>query len=156
MRRITKIAGVVATTMWDRSWANELNGCFWDAAEKIDAIAKRPAGRRGSYGSVEALSELWNDAGLTDIEVTGLTIPCQFSSFGELWQRYLTGEGPPGAYMAGFSADRCEALRRAMRQNVLGDGPDGPFTLKAQSVGGARCRALKMRTGRRTKDILNF
>ena len=29
--------------------------------------------------------------------------------------------------------DRREALRRAMRQNVLGDGPDGPFTLQAKA-----------------------
>ena len=32
MRRVTKTAGVVATTMWDRSRDNELDGCFWDAA----------------------------------------------------------------------------------------------------------------------------
>lgn len=58
---------------------------------------------------------------------------CQFSSFDELWQRYLTGEGPPGPYMAGLSTDRRETLKRAMRQNVLGDGPDGPFTLQAKA-----------------------
>ena len=72
-------------------------------------------------------------------------MPCQFSSFDELWQRYLTGEGPSGAYMAGLSADRREALRRVIRQNVLGDGPDGPFTLTAKSMGGAWNRALRSR-----------
>ena len=36
MRRVTKAAGIVATTMWDRSRANELYGCFWDAVEAID------------------------------------------------------------------------------------------------------------------------
>ena len=116
MRRITKIAGVVATTMWDRSRANELYGCFWDAAEAIEPTAKRPSARRGSYGSAEALSDLWKGAGLTHIEVTDLTMRCQFSSFDELWQRYLTGEGPPGPYMAGLSTDRRETLKRAMRK----------------------------------------
>ena len=133
MRRVTKTAGVVATTMWDRSRANELNSCFWDAAEAIDATAIRPAGRRGSYGSAEALSDLWKGAGLTDIHVTDLTIACQFSSFDELWQRYLTGEGPPGAYMVGLSADRREALRQRLRQDVLRGGTDGPFTLQAKA-----------------------
>jgi ubiquinone/menaquinone biosynthesis C-methylase UbiE len=33
MRRVSKAAGVVATAMWDRSPANELYGCFWDAVE---------------------------------------------------------------------------------------------------------------------------
>ncbi len=133
MRRVTKTAGVVATTMWDRSRANELDGCFWDAAEAIDPTAKRSAWRRGSYGSAEALSELWNRAGLTDIEVTDLTISCQFSSFDDLWQRYLTGEGPTGAYMEGLSANRREAVKQRLRQDVLRGGADGPFALAAKA-----------------------
>jgi SAM-dependent methyltransferase len=133
MRRVTKTAGVVATTMWDRSRDNELYGCFWDAAEAIDPTAKRPFSRQGSYGSAEALSQLWNGAGLTDIEVTDLSMLCQFSSFNELWQRCLNGEGPPGVYMERLSANRRESLRRMMRQNVLGDGPDQPFRLKAKA-----------------------
>ena len=76
---------------------------------------------------------LWKGAGLTHIEVTDLTMRCQFSSFDELWQRYLTGEGPPGPYMADLSTDRRETLKRAMRQNVLSDGPDGPFALNAKA-----------------------
>jgi ubiquinone/menaquinone biosynthesis C-methylase UbiE len=133
MRRVTKAAGVVATTMWDRSPANELYGCFWDAVEAIDTIAKRPFGRQGSYGSAEALSRLWNGAGLTDIEATDLLMRCQFSSFDELWQRCLNAEGPAGVCMEGLSADRRQALRTTMRQNVLGDGPDEPFSLKAKA-----------------------
>ena len=85
--------------------------------------------------AAEAISDLWKDAGLSDIEVTDLTMECLFSSFDELWQRYLTGEGPPGAYMAGLSADRRDAVKRAMRQNVLDDGPDGTFSLKAKAWG---------------------
>ena len=130
---MTRSGGVVATTMWDGSRANELNGCLWDAAITIDPTVKRPSERQGSYRTAEALSDLLNGAGLADIEVTDLTMSCQFSSFDDLWQRYLTGEGPPGAYVAGLSADRREALRRAMRQNVLGNGPDGPFTLQAKA-----------------------
>lgn len=46
MRRVTKAAGAVATTMWDRSPANELYGCFWDAVEAIDETAKGLSGDR--------------------------------------------------------------------------------------------------------------
>ena len=133
MRRVTKTAGLVATAMWDRSRDNELYGCFWDAAEAVDPTAKRPFGRHGSYGSAEALSQLWSGAGLTDIEVTDLSMLCQFSSFDELWQRCLDGEAPPGVYMERLSEDRREALRKTIRQNVLGDGPDEPFTLQAKA-----------------------
>jgi putative ABC transport system substrate-binding protein len=89
MRRVTRPRGVVATTMWDRSRDNELYGCFWDAAEAIDPTAKRSSDRRASYGSEAALSNLWEGAGLTDIEITDLIMPCQFSSFDELLQRYV-------------------------------------------------------------------
>jgi len=133
MRRVTKTVGVVATTMWDRSRANELDGCFWDAAETIDPTVKRPSERRRSYGSAEALSELWNGADLTDIEVTDLTMSCQFSSFDDLWQRYLTGEGATDAYMEGLSANRREVLKQRLRQDVLRGGADGPFTLQAKA-----------------------
>ena len=115
----------------NRSPANELYGCFWDAVEAIDETAKRPFGRQGSYGSAEALSQLWNGAGLTDIEATDLLMRCQFSSFNELWQRCLNAEGPAGVCMERLSADRREALKKRLRQNVLGDSPDGPFSLKA-------------------------
>jgi ubiquinone/menaquinone biosynthesis C-methylase UbiE len=40
MRRVTKTAGVVATTMWDRSRANELDNCFSNAAKAADPAAK--------------------------------------------------------------------------------------------------------------------
>ena len=133
MRRVTKTAGVVATTMWDRSGANELDSCFWYAAAAIDPNAKSSAGRPGSYGSAEALSDLWIGAGLTDVEVTAVTMPCHVSSFDELWQPYLRSQGATGAFMASLSADRREALRKAMRQNVLGDGADRPFMLQAKA-----------------------
>jgi ubiquinone/menaquinone biosynthesis C-methylase UbiE len=56
MRWVTKSGGVVATTMWDASRANELQNCLWDAAIAIDPTVKRLSDMRGSYGSTEALS----------------------------------------------------------------------------------------------------
>jgi ubiquinone/menaquinone biosynthesis C-methylase UbiE len=133
MRRVTKTLGVVATAMWDRSHDNELYGCFWDAAEATDPTAKRPSERRKSYGSPEALSQLWNSAGLTEIKFTALSMACQFSSFDELWQRCLDSDSPPGVYMKSLSANGHEALRKKLRQNVLGNRPDEPFSLKAKA-----------------------
>jgi hypothetical protein len=120
--------------MWDRSRANELENCFWDAALAIDPNAKTSSGRQGSYGSAEALSELWRSAGLTEVEVAGVTVPCRVSCFDELWQPYLRSQGGPiRVFMEALSADRREAFKEAMRRNVLGDGADRPFTLKANA-----------------------
>ena len=134
MRRVTKKAGMMATSMWDRSRANELENCFWDAALAIDPNAKRSSGRQGSYGSPEALSELWRGTGLTEVEVAGLTVPCRVSCFDELWQPYLRSQGGPiRAFMEALSADRREAFRVAMRRNVLSDGADRPIALNAKA-----------------------
>ena len=105
-----------------------------DAALAIDPNANRSSGRKGSYGSAEALSELWNGAGLTEVEVAGLMVPCRVFCFDELWHPYLRSQGgATRAFMESLSADRREAFREAMRRNVLGDGADGPITLKAKA-----------------------
>jgi len=133
MRRVTKPGGLVATAMWDASPANELNQCLWAAARELDPNLKRPANMPGSYGSAEALSTLLADAGLSGIEVRDLSISCQFSSFEEHWRRYLTGEGPNGAYVLGLSEERRGALKEKLRENLFGSRPDGPFTLRAKA-----------------------
>ena len=76
MRRVTKTAGIVAPTMWDRSPANEVYGCFWDAVEAIDTT---PSGLRnkGRMG----LPKPFHSSGralLTEIEATDLLMGCQF------------------------------------------------------------------------------
>jgi ubiquinone/menaquinone biosynthesis C-methylase UbiE len=132
MRRVTKFGGVVATTIWESSRANELNASLWDAAISIDPTAKRPFEGRG-YGSAEALSGLLTGAGLTDIEVTDLTMRCQFSSFDDYWLPQTQGQGPFGAYLAGVSEDQRAALYERLRQNLFGEGGDRPFTLQAKA-----------------------
>jgi hypothetical protein len=105
---------------------------LWDAALAIDPTMKRLS-EPGKYGSAEALLGLMHDAGLTNITGGELTMPCQFSSFGDLWQGKLTGEGLNSAYVLGLQHDHREALKKRLRQNVLGDGADGPFSLKAKA-----------------------
>jgi hypothetical protein len=50
------------------------------------------------------------------------------------------GQGASGTYLATLSDDRQDALRRRVREKVLGSGPDRPFTLqaKARAVRGVR------------------
>ncbi|HEV8720269.1 MAG TPA: class I SAM-dependent methyltransferase [Candidatus Binatia bacterium] len=133
MRRVTKPDGVIATAMWDGTGGNEFNDCLWDAAIALDPTVTPSSQRQGAYSSPPALSSLWEGAGLTDVEVKSLTMPCGYSSFDEFWNRYLEGQGPAGSYVVGLSADRREALRQRLRQNILRDRPDGPFALTAKA-----------------------
>jgi hypothetical protein len=113
--------------------ANELTGKFWGAAIAIDPTAKRRAKERGKYRTVEALSNLLKDAGLHGIHVIDLTTPCRFSSFDDYWLPLAKGQGPSGAYLAELSENHQAALRKQLRQNLLADRSDGPFTLTAKS-----------------------
>ena len=106
---------------------------MWDEELAIDPTMKRPSERGQWYGSPEALSDLMRDAGLTNITVGELTMPYQFSSFDDLWQRSLSGENPGSTYVLGLQHNHREALKKRLRQNVLGDGPDGPFSLTAKA-----------------------
>jgi SAM-dependent methyltransferase len=133
MRRVTKRGGVIATAMWDGTGGNEFNDCMWDIATALDPQVERPAEKRGSYSSPIALSALWTDAGLTNIEVKDLTISCRFACFDEFWNRYVEGQGPAGAYVVALPEHRREALRQKLREHVLRGRPDGAFALQAKA-----------------------
>ena len=92
MRRVTKSGGVVATTMWDGSGANELNACLWEAAIPMDPIAKRTADRRGCSVPRRHF-QTSRIVGLTDIEDAAFAMHCQFSSFDEPVAAYEGAEG---------------------------------------------------------------
>jgi SAM-dependent methyltransferase len=133
MRRVTKPGGVIATAMWDGTGGNEFNDCMWEAAAALDPKVERPAEKRGSYSSPPALSALWTDAGLTNIEAKGLTMSCGFASFDEFWNRYLEGQGPGRAYVVALPENRRDELRQRLRERVLRGWPDGAFALRAKA-----------------------
>ncbi len=56
-----------------------------------------------------------------------LTVERQHASFDELWEPYMGGVGPAGAYLARLDAERQAELRERLRRRL----PDGPFTLTA-------------------------
>jgi hypothetical protein len=81
MRRVTRAGGTTATVMWDNTGRNELMNTFWSAATALDPGVKREDLRPGTFGSAEALSELWRAAGLQSVETKELSLKCSFSSF---------------------------------------------------------------------------
>jgi hypothetical protein len=76
---------------------------------------------------------LWQRAGLECVETKRLEMPVGFGSFGEFWSRYIDGQGPSAAYVAGLPEDRREDLKEKLRQIVLRDCPEGAFSLQASA-----------------------
>ena len=50
-----------------------------------------------------------------------------------VWNRYLEGQGPGGAYVIALSEDRRATLRQRLRERVLRGRPDGAFALEAKA-----------------------
>ncbi len=62
-----------------------------------------------------------------------LEIDQNYSSFNDYWEPFTKGAGPGGAFVVSLSQERREQLEARIRKRLLGDRPDGPFTLKARA-----------------------
>ena len=133
MRRVTKPGGFVAAAVWDYAEGMEMLRVFWDEAVAQDPKADaRDEGHMPHCTEVE-LRQLWESAGLQNIEVAGLTIEQRFESFDDYWQPFLLKTGPAGAYVASLDPTGQAALRDRVRRRLLGDEPDRPFVLHSRA-----------------------
>jgi SAM-dependent methyltransferase len=127
MGRVTRRDGVVAACVWDHGGRQgPLNG-FWDAARLLDpgvVDESRLAGTREGH-----LGELFEAAGLREIEETSLSASLEHLSFDAWWEPFTRGVGPAGSYLASLGAERQAELREACRAML----PTAPFVLPARA-----------------------
>jgi ubiquinone/menaquinone biosynthesis C-methylase UbiE len=127
MSRVTRDGGVVAACVWDHESGKGPLGVFWEAARQIDPDVEdesRFAGAREGH-----LVQLFNEAGLSEIEDTTLSISVEHQSFEEWWEPYTLGVGPAGKFTADLDTARQNELRELCR-NAL---PAAPFVLTANA-----------------------
>ncbi|HEY3185425.1 MAG TPA: methyltransferase domain-containing protein [Gaiellaceae bacterium] len=125
MARVTRKHGVVAACVWDSAGDRSPLSVFWQAARELDPEV---AGESRLAGTREGeLAQLFEAAGLHEIEETALVVSVEHPSFDEWWEPYTFGVGPAGVYAAGLDADRQAALRELCRERL----PDAPFVLTA-------------------------
>ncbi len=132
MRRTVRPGGAVAACVWEFQGGMEMLSHFWDAATALDADA--PAeGRTLRFGAAGEIVELFEAAGLADVEETLLTVESRYADFDELWSGFMAGIGPAGSFAVSLPHERRESLRRDLYQRV--GAPTGAFSLSAV----ARC-----------------
>ena len=130
MVRVTRSGGVVAGCVWDYRGEMTMLRAFWDAARGLDAGAA-DEGALMRFATPEELGGLWGDASLTGVDVTPLVVEASYEDFDDLWDPFLAGVGPAGAYTASLEPEARTALRHEFARR-LGQ-PDGPFTLSARA-----------------------
>lgn len=136
MTRVLRPGGTVATAVWDYGEGMEMLRHFWDAARAIRTDGPDEA-HPTALGGVGELAEFLTAAGFDAVAESTLRVESTYADAAEVWQGFLAGVGPAGAWCLSLPDDEREALRR----EFLGRLPDrGPVTLAAV----ARCG-----TGRR-------
>ena len=127
MARVTREHGVVAACVWDHAGGRGPLSLFWDAARELDPAVEdesQLAGAREGH-----LTQLFQAAGLCDIEEVALSVDVEHRSFDAWWEPFTLGVGPAGAYAAGLDAKRQARVRELCREML----PAAPFVLTARA-----------------------
>lgn len=127
MARVTVPGGVVAACVWDHAGGGGPLSTFWRAVNELDPEAHDESHLAGSREG--HLAELFEAAGLSEIEPSLLTVTVGFASFADWWEPYTLGVGPSGAYAAGLDEARRAALI-ARCEELL---PPAPFDVPASA-----------------------
>jgi SAM-dependent methyltransferase len=127
MARVTRDGGVVAACVWDHAGDHGPLSLFWRPARELDPEvddeSELPGVREGH------LAEVFEAAGLNEIEQTVLWVSVEHASFDAWWEPFTHGVGPAGSYLASLSADRQTELRERCRSVV----PPEPFVITARA-----------------------
>lgn len=132
MRRVTRPGGTVAACTWARERL-EMSLIFWEEAIKLDPAAKAKAEKTRHLQGEGQLTELWREIGLDRIEETTFEFRMDFTSFDDYWTPFTGGTGPAGVYVNELNPQGRDALRQGLRNRLLANRPDGPFSLGAKA-----------------------
>jgi SAM-dependent methyltransferase len=127
MARVTRSGGVVAACVWDLAGGRAPLSPFWDAAHQLDDAVMDESALAGARAG--HLMELFEAAGLREVEETSHSVSIEHPSFEDWWEPFTLGVGPAGAYAAGLAPERQAELRERCREQF----PEPPFVLTASA-----------------------
>ena len=133
MARAVRPGGVVAAYVWDYAGKMELMRYFWDAAVELDPeTSKLAEAVRFPICQPTALTALFTEAGLHEVETHTIDAPTIFRNFDDYWNPFLGGQAPAPAYAMSLSEERRGALRDRIRAS-LPIARDGSIPLIARA-----------------------
>ena len=127
MARVTREDGIVTASVWDHAGGQGPLSLFWDAARESDPDVMDESNLAGAREG--HLAELFEAAGLRDVEETTHSVDVEHPSFDEWWEPFTLGVGPAGAHVASLDADQQAQLRERCRDRL----PEAPFVVTAKA-----------------------
>ena len=133
LARVARDGGKVAAAVWDYRGEMTMLTTFWEAAAAVDerGAAVRDERTRMRFGEPGELAELWEGAGLRDVEHGQMVVSAAYQDFDDLWAPFLAGVGPAGDFAASLEPDAQAAMREEYRRRL--GSPEGPFELQARA-----------------------
>ena len=125
MARVTRRDGAVAACVWDHGGVKGPLRVFWGAARALDPDVDDESDLPGTRAG--HLAELFEAAGLREIEAAALSVRLEHPTFDAWWEPFTRGVGPAGAYLASLDVDRRAELRDECRRRI----PSEPFLITA-------------------------
>ena len=118
---------MVAACVWDHAGGRGPLSPYWDAAHELDPDvedeSRLPGARQGH------LAELFEAAGLEEVEETHLAVSVEHPTFDEWWEPFTLGVGPAGAHVARLDPEQRARLRTLCHERL----PEAPFVLTARA-----------------------
>ena len=133
MARVVRAGSQVAAYVWDYAGKMELMRYLWDAAVELDRAAfELDEGRRFPLCQPSALTGLFTQAGLREVQVVPIDVRTKFGDFDDYWTPFLGGQGPAPGYAMSLSEERRNNLRERIRAK-LPIASDGAIDLIARA-----------------------
>ena len=128
MARVLQPGGTASAYAWDI-----LGGGFpWAAMQSaLPAVDRTPAHPPSvEAANLDALQQLWTEAGFVEVQTQVLTAQRSFSNFDDYWS---TGVHGPSLVtrISKLSASELQTYKEAVRQEL--GHPEGPFTVSARA-----------------------
>jgi ubiquinone/menaquinone biosynthesis C-methylase UbiE len=125
MARVARSGGVVVACVWDHAGSQGPLHLFWRAAREMDPGVHDESNLAGAREG--HLAEIFEAAGLRDVEQSTVSASLEHATFEEWWEPYTRGVGPAGSYLASLDDERKAELRARCRAHVTTE----PFVVTA-------------------------
>lgn len=137
MARAVREGGTMALYLWDYAGKMQFMRHFWNAAAALDPSARDlDEGRRFPLCHPDALTKLFEDAELSNIETRPIDISTDFKNFDDFWSPFLGGQGSAPGYAMSLSEERRTQLRKRIYDSL-------PFALDGSIPLVARAWAIR-------------